>query len=151
MRKEHRFISIFWILLCLLALFGCKTTETLSKPQDPATIADSTEILAIFSGLEETWNNKDVQGYKSYWLPGAKIITHRGEVHTMNHSYPDPSLQARMLGDKQKYECNPEDIKVVGDTATAKVKVQSKGWKLMLAYKLIKQDGKWLIAEQKAY
>jgi hypothetical protein len=56
-----------------------------------------------------------------------------------------------MLGDKQKYECNPEDIKVVGDTATAKVKVQSKGWKLMLAYKLIKQDGKWLIAEQKAY
>jgi hypothetical protein len=150
--KECRFLTLFIVIL-IAVLLGCQTSETALQPPDPAVAsassADIQEISKVFSQLEKTWNGKDVKGYKSLWLPGAEIITKRGQTLIVT-AEEDPGMLDRMKAEWRKYKVDPNKIQVNADKASAVVYFDSSDGGLTMDYRLERKDGTWLITQQSA-
>ena len=140
--------KLFILFIVLIAVIGYQTVSA----------DDSAEVKLIkimFTELQKSWNGKDTEAYRSFWLDGAKIITKRGRVFTMNSKGNDQDnkgMLKRMKDEERKY--NPQKIEILSpEKAKALVKfncTECPAAGMTMEYELIKKNGKWLIQQQKA-
>jgi murein L,D-transpeptidase YafK len=133
-------ISMLCICIVLLAIAGCVTSEKQVKSESPDEIA----IRELVQSFEEAWNAGDKDKYLSFWHEQGKIKVGR-ERKVMSKSEYAKLLPDRMQSNPLTLS-NPK-IKVNGDKATAKMKLDTGGNSFPFSLNLIRENDQWLVME----
>jgi len=128
------------ICIVLLAIAGCVTSEKQVKSESPDEIA----IRELVQSLEEAWNAGDKDIYLSFWHEQGKIKVGR-ERKVMSKSEYAKLLPDRMQNNPLTLS-NPK-IKVNGDKATAKMKLDTGGNSFPFSLNLVRENDQWLVME----
>jgi murein L,D-transpeptidase YafK len=133
-------ISMLCICIVLLAIAGCVTSEKQVKSESPDEIA----IRELVQSFEEAWNAGDKDKYLSFWHEQGKIKVGR-ERKVMSKSEYAKLLPDRMQNNPLTLS-NPK-IKVKGDKATAKMKLDTGGNSFPFSLNLVRENDQWLVME----
>ena len=145
-----KILSLLIFILILITL-GCQTVSNVPSAVTGASVnQDEAAISSFFSKLETAWNAQDAPTYLGMWSDGGVLVTHRGRSHKIFRNDVSATLSRMKEEGENQYRLQKCTVSSSGNTARATVKFSCPKGRLTMLYKMVSQNGSWLIKEQRA-
>ena len=146
MYQRNKILSLILSILLLVFVVGLAVPEVCMSA---GSSGNEDAIKVVFSNLESAWCNKNTEGVIACYHEKAQIRTGAQRKIVTKEQYATIIPKRIKIFGKLKFD--PPKIKVKGDEAIVKIAAKyGRGLarKVKFTYKMIYENGKWLIIDQ---